>query len=248
MLKKRRREEEDDGDKHYLTVQEQEAIWRACQSPQEKVMGSILFSTGMRVFGLCNIQKHDVYNESSGKILEQGKTLEKGNKRRLFQIFDWVKPHIRNWIELNHMIESPYLFPNNNDHSRPAPTMRFQTLFKTVAHRANLYGEKFHIHSVRHSVARNLIESGNTIENTGKFLGHANPATTAKFYAKLSTKETLQRMNMECLGGSNNQESYKPQIPSFSKEPPKKKRKKMIDTARLETEKIRALLEKLERV
>lgn len=53
------------------------------------------------------------------------------------------------------------------------------------------------------------------MEEIGKYLGHANPATTAKFYSNLSTKEMVKRMNTECIGGSNMKDSHKPQLPQF---------------------------------
>lgn len=129
-----------------------------------------------------------------------------------------VKKPLAEWINENHMIDTIYLFPNARDPKRQKSTMTFQNMFKAIAKRAGYEGDEIHIHSARHSVARNLLEAGNTMDDIGKYLGHANPATTAKFYANLSTKETVDRMNMECIGGNNNKKSHVPQIPKFQHE------------------------------
>ena len=133
--------------------------------------------------------------------------------------------NFKKWIDDNHVIETEYLFPHKNDHNKPKTTMFFQQMFKNIAKKAGYDGKEIHIHSARHSVAHNLMEAGNKLEQIGKFLGHSNPATTAKFYTKLSTKENLNKMNTECIGGSNNINKYTPQLPNFNikEEKPKKK-------------------------
>jgi integrase len=204
-----------DGDKDTLSVKQQENIWKACQTTLEKLVISLLFTTGLRVGGLCNIKINDIYDSETKTIKDFGSTLEKRNKTRRFPIFDMVKKPLSLWLEENHMVNSIYLFPNARDLNKPRSTMSFQSLFKEIAKRAGYEGSEIHIHSARHSVAHNLLEAGNSMEEIGKYLGHSNPATTAKFYANLSTKETVDRMNTECIGGSNMKDSHKPQLPQF---------------------------------
>lgn len=226
-INKNIRQDADDEDKDRLTAKQQEDIWKACQIPIEKLMVSLLFTTGMRVNGLCNIKTANVLDTSIDppKPLSYGNTLEKRNKIRKFPIFDMVKKPLVEWYQENHMIDSPYLFPGSRDNSKPVTTMFFQTLFKKVAERAGYTGEEIHVHSARHSVAFNLLEAGNKMNDIGKFLGHANPTTTAKFYAKLSTKETIDRMNTKCIGGTDAKKAHVPEIPSFGNEEKKKKKK-----------------------
>lgn len=211
------KKEENDGDKDTLTPLQQDNIWKACGTTLEKLMIALLLTTGMRVGGMCNIKKIDVYDESANSIRDFGKTLEKRGKTRRFPIFDMVKKPLAEWIEENHMIQSEYLFPNARDTTKPISTLTFQNLFKSVALRAGYTGTEIHIHSARHSVARNLLEAGNSMDEIGKYLGHSNPATTAKYYANLSVKETVDRMNTLCIGGNNNKQTYKPQLPTFGK-------------------------------
>lgn len=218
-----------DGDKDFLTPTQQEDIWKECVNDLEKLVIALLFTTGIRVGGLSNIKKDDIIDKDTNTIKEYGTTLEKGNKTRRFPIFDMVKKPLVNWLNETHMIESPYLFPNSRDLSKPRTTAYFQTLFKTIANRAGYSGDEVHIHSARHSVARNLLEAGNSMDDIGKYLGHANPATTAKFYANLSVKETVDRMNTESIGGTNKKSVREPCIPKFGydgKEDKKEKKRK----------------------
>jgi integrase len=205
-----------DGDKDFLTAKQQEDIWKACENPLEKLMISLLFTTGIRVGGLRNIKKKDVYDYETNKIKDEGCTLEKGNKIRRFMISYLVHKPLLEYLEAMHMIKSEYLFYNERDINKPKSTVFFQFLFKKVANRAGYNGSEIHIHSCRHSVARNLLESGNSMESIGKFLDHANPATTSKFYANLSTKENNNKMNLTCIGGLDGSKNKNTNVPNFN--------------------------------
>lgn len=204
-----------DGDKDFLTVLQQENIWKACETTMEKLLVSLLFTTGMRIGGICNIKRNDVYDKNTNTIKDYGCTIEKGNKKRNFPIFFMVREHLEKWIKDTHMVETPYLFYNERDSTKPKGTSFFQTMFKKIAEKAGYKGSEIHVHAARHSVARNLLESGNRMDDISKFLGHANPATTSKFYANLSVQETVDRMNTACLGGENKKNSHISQVPNF---------------------------------
>lgn len=221
--------EDKDGDKDFLTPTQQENIWKATNGTLEKLFISILFTTGLRVGGLCNIKISDVYDVASHRVNDYGSTLEKGSKIRTFPIFDMVKPHLIKWIEDNKYVDTPYLFHNLYDSSKPRSTRFFQRLFKEIAKRCGYEGDEIHVHAVRHSVARNLLESGNSMESIGKFLGHASPETTAKFYANLSTMETVNRMDTSAIGGFDKKKVHVPQIPQFDIDRKKVKKKHKFD-------------------
>lgn len=217
-----------DGDKDFLTPIQQENIWKAAKNTLEKLFISLLFTTGLRIGGLCNIKIEDIYDKVNDEVKDFGSVVEKGSKIRRFPIFDMVKKPLHRWIEQNKILKSPFLFHGMNDHNKPRSTRYFQLLFKEIAKRCGYDGDEIHVHAIRHSVARNLLESGNSMEEIGKFLGHANPMTTAKFYANLSTKETIDRMDTTAIGGTNKKGVHVPQIPNFNTKK-KKKRNKMAE-------------------
>jgi integrase len=210
-----------DKDKHRLTSKQQEDIMAACQTPFECLIISLLFSTGLRVSGLRNIRLSDVCEQTTSSdqvsVLDFGRTVEKGNKVRNFPLVPMVKEPLQKWVSLNSSLKSPFLFPSTRNPNSPLSVLIFQNAFKEIAKRAGHSGPEIHIHAARHSVAFNLLESGNSMDKIGKFLGHANPATTAKFYAKMSTQETVARMNTACIGGEDKISSHKPDVPNFNR-------------------------------
>jgi integrase len=240
-------EKNKDGDKDFLSPKQQEDIWHACENTMEKLVIALLFTTGLRVGGLCNIKRKDVYDFDTNTVKDYGSTLEKGNKIRRFPIFGMVKEPLLKYINDTHMVQSDYLFFNERDHKRNKNTSYFQNLFKQIANKAGYTGPEIHVHACRHSVARNLLETGNSMEDIGKYLGHSNPATTAKFYANLSIKETVDRMNMTSLGGENNKNTYKPQVPMFENKDKKyKKKDKLSKLANIEINGKSSKVQKLE--
>lgn len=203
-----------DGDHHRLSSSEQEKLWNACQSGLEKAILSLMLTTGLRIGGLAHIKLQDIITQD-GDILDIGSTIEKGNKIRRFKIFRMTKSALKEWLVERRKTESPYLFPSNVNETSSCSTCFISTTFKKVAERAGLNGDHIHPHAIRHSVAYNLIEAGNSMDQVGKFLGHADPATTSKYYVKASTMENVSKMNTACIGGENTKDSYKPDIPNY---------------------------------
>lgn len=224
-IKDKNKNEEIDGDNHRLSAFEQEILWKMCKTPIEKVIISLLLTTGMRVGGIANIKIKDVIDENNN-VKDIGSTIEKGGKIRRFAIFPMAKKCIEEWFKERRKTDSPYLFPSNINETGSCSISFVQNVFYTVAKNANLKGEHIHPHAVRHSVAYNLIESGNTMEQVGNFLGHSDPSTTSKYYVKMSVKEIIKGMDTTCIGGCDMKKNHKPDVPIFSNENNKKKSKR----------------------
>lgn len=192
-------EENNDKDLHRFTADEIQKLNDSCQSTMEKLIFTILFTTGMRVGGLANIKVKNVAILKDGTWTSKniGNTIEKGNKLRTFPISEIVKPHLIDWLK-NHreITTSPYLFPSKKSCNRPMQTNVFQNIFKQIAGRAKITGSNAHIHAIRHTVGFLMSELGNNIEAVAKFLDHSSPATTQKYYVKYSCKENMNRMSV----------------------------------------------------
>ena len=63
-----------------------------------------------------------------------------------------------------------------------------QNVFKAALKKANISKDKG-IHSLRHSYATHLMESGTDVSHIQKLLGHAN-ITTTLIYAKVTNRDT----------------------------------------------------------
>jgi hypothetical protein len=90
----------------------------------------------------------------------------------------------RNWLELETMGgrwgETPWLFPN--DQGNLYEERHVRCVFHRVLRRANL--PSFRVYDLRHSFASLLLSSNVPLLYVSKQLGHANPTTTLRYYAR----------------------------------------------------------------
>jgi len=90
----------------------------------------------------------------------------------------------RHWLELETMGgrwgETPWLFPNDQGGLYKEPHVR--CVFQRVLRRANL--PTFRLYDLRHTFASLLLSSAIPLVYVSQQLGHANPTTTLKYYAR----------------------------------------------------------------
>ena len=205
---------DEDGDKHRFTVKEIEAIKANCITTFDNLFFYLLFTTGMRIGGLCNIKIKNIANNENNiwKILEIGRTIEKGKKVRSFPISHLVTPYLIKWLsEEKILTESPYLFPSKTIIDKPLSTNTFRIRFKEICKNANIIGEHAHIHSIRHTVAFMMCEMGNDIDRVSKFLGHSSSKITREFYVKDSCEENMQKLEVPWF---QKEKQNKPTVPN----------------------------------
>ncbi len=95
------------------------------------------------------------------------------------------------WAEIERMGElrqgkHPYVFPGRMPGT---PVKQPRTTFKRILKAAGI--ENFRIHDLRHTFASHMVQSGATLFEVQRALGHANTATTAR-YAHLSDEGLRQ--------------------------------------------------------
>jgi hypothetical protein len=196
----------DDGsDKHRIPAPELDLIY---QESSKNLLYELFFmlmaTTGMRVGGLVAIKLTDVANVNAQdiEIKASGKTIEKGHKWFQFMLNNRVKELIFKWIQTRRpAVDSPYLFPGRGKTGH-VTTAHVRTIFNGVCSRAGLEGPHLHPHSLRHSYAHILLESGNDVNTVSKLLGHANTSTTEAFYLKENAVEVAARANIPWLDKS----------------------------------------------
>ena len=191
-----------DGDKHRFTVDEIENIKQKCSTTFDNLFFYLLFTTGMRIGGLCNIKIKNIakYDDNKWKALDIGRTIEKGKKIRSFPVSHLVVPYLIKWLSEEKILsESPYLFPSKTLIDKPLSTNTFRVRFKEICKNANITGINAHIHSIRHTVAFMMCEMGNNIDHVSKFLGHSSSKITRDFYVKDSCEENMQKLEVPWL-------------------------------------------------
>lgn len=165
-------------------------LLEALESPKYRVLFTTIYATGLRVNEACHL-KVDQIDAARGVILVRGK----GNKERLVMLSPRLLAILRAyWRQerprLPHLFTSRTGRPQNADYAR--------VVLKKACAKAKL-GKKVTPHTLRHSFATHLLESGEDLRVIQVLLGHANIQSTTR-YARVSaglikkTKSPLERL------------------------------------------------------
>lgn len=162
-----------------------------CYSYRNKAMLELLYSTGLRVSELVNLELNNIDLENC-----MLKTIGKGNKERIIPISDYALYYVEKYINeyrgsmLKKRINN-YVFINN--HGNP---MTRQGFFKIIKKLALEKGIKTPIspHTLRHSFATHLLDYGADLRSIQEMLGHSNLSTT-QIYTHVSSEHLKDNYN-----------------------------------------------------
>lgn len=130
-----------------------------------KAIISLLYSSGIRVSELCSLNRNQL---QKGKFTITGK----GGKSRLCFYDTRTEALVRQYLATR-KDESPALF--YTPHGRISPGT-VQELFKRLRKKTGI--ESVHPHTLRHTFATELMQSGMHIYTLSRLLGHSNIQTT----------------------------------------------------------------------
>lgn len=151
---------------------------------QERLIIELLYSTGIRVSELVNIKIKDI------KIKEnQINILGKGNKERIVLFGEKAKEIIKIYLnaykdEFTGNISNQYLLINKK--GKQLTTNKIELIVKDVLKKSAL---KLNIspHTLRHTFATHMLDSGADLKSVQELLGHENLKTTA-IYTHISNE------------------------------------------------------------
>jgi site-specific recombinase XerD len=214
----------EDHDTHRITKTELEEMYDVSKKDIKKqCLFLLMISTGIRTIGVSNIKLDHICTIVNNVITinKTGRTLEKGNKWFTFAISENLSKVILDYITTKRKSNSSYLFPGRGEDIGLSPG-RISVIIKQIANDASLKGKHIHAHSLRHSFAHILLETGNKPELVSKMLGHTSTLTTEYYYLKESAVEASKRMNIPWLERTEQENP----VPSFlNTNKPKKKTK-----------------------
>ena len=147
---------------------------------KSKLMLSLMYACGFRVSELINLKVRDMdFDEKIGHVRQA-----KGKKDRNFNIPNFLADDLKEQAELQKSQNQEYLFtgPNGKLSSR-----NIQKIMQNVAKKAGIK-KSVHPHTLRHSFATHLLESGIDIRMIQELLGHADLSTT-QIYTHVSSEE-----------------------------------------------------------
>ncbi len=152
----------------------------------------VLFSTGMRISELLNLNRDQI--DETGKIFVRGK----GKKERFVYLTTRAEKHLNAYLKTRDddvdAVFIPYAGPNVNDPQRRLSTNYLQSKIKQYRERLQI-NVPTSAHSLRHGFATYLAESGANPAAIQILLGHESLETTTRYvhasdrYAEKTHKE-----------------------------------------------------------
>ena len=157
---------------------------------RDRALFTFLYNTGARVSEAISLRVGDVVLDVSPVAHLNGK----GRKRRSVPLWSTTAATLRQWVRrLPKADASAYLFPNRSGGklTRSSITQRLALAVEKATHQhPKLAGRAISPHTIRHTTAMHLLQSGVDITVIALWLGHENPATTHIYLeADLAMKE-----------------------------------------------------------
>lgn len=185
----------------FLSRQEMQAILeapdpRTWAGQRDRALFSLMYNTGARVSEIIGLRIGDVVIDGTMAAHLHGK----GRKERSVPLWRSTASLIRGWKHrLKGAGDDTFLFPSRGGQkmARSNVTQRFDLAVSVAAERhPQLARRSISPHTVRHTTAMHLLQSGVDITVIALWLGHESPATTHMYLeADLSMKErTLERL------------------------------------------------------
>lgn len=212
-------DDDDDGaDHHRISTGDLDKMFLACKKliPQHMLMFMLMITTGIRVGGLTNIRIARVAKLEGNQwvVNDMGRTICKNKKVYRFALSPEVKDLVAMWLHNHRPADpTPFLFPGRDGGKISTSTVR--GYFKKICLTAELDGKQFHPHSLRHSFAHILLESGNSSSVVASLMNHASSTTTEKFYLKESAEQLTQRASIPWMKDTDKKRKREPTVPAF---------------------------------
>ncbi len=160
-----------------LSKDEVRKILDNAETQKSRLMLSMLYSSGLRVSELVNMKKADLNLIEKSGWVRKGK----GGKDRLFSLSENLCVELKTFFERHP--ENVYLFSK----SKPLTTRNIQKIIQKITKKAEI-NKRVTPHTLRHSFATHLLESGTDIRIIQELLGHSSLSTT-QMYTHISQEQ-----------------------------------------------------------
>lgn len=170
-----------------LNALELEALREACETPRERALIEVLYSTGCRLSEVSHMTKEKI-DWSNGSISVIGK----GNKERIVYLNPKAMYHLERYLKecKDDDNECEFVFSTIRRPYRQMKSKTIQDAIDKIASRTNL-NKNVTPHVFRHTMATLAMENGIELGDLQQLLGHENPSTTLR-YAAVSEERKQQ--------------------------------------------------------
>lgn len=146
---------------------------------RDQAIFELLFSTGLRISELCNLNRESL-NLESDEFSIRGK----GGKVRVVFLSPVAKKALKIWLDKRKDMEEPLFVSQQNTRLTPRSIER---IIKRYATAAGIM-KSVTPHTLRHSFATDLLRNGADLRAVQLLLGHANISTT-QVYTHITDRE-----------------------------------------------------------
>ena len=150
-----------------LTKKEVKSMISVIHNDKHRLLTSIMYGAGLRVSETVKLKKEDIHLDEGIGWVRHGK----GNKDRPFIIPECLKKELKERMNL----DAYYIFEGNNNYHLSSRSV--QEIIKRAARKAGI-AKNVHPHTLRHSFATHLLESGYDVTVVQSLLGHNEARTT----------------------------------------------------------------------
>jgi len=160
---------------------------------RDAVLFAVLYNTGARVSEIIALPVSDVLLDRNCAVHLHGK----GRKERVVPLWKTTAAQLRCWFKrIDRSAQAP-VFPNRKGSamSRSGVEQRLRIALRVASKRCpSLTGRRVGPHTLRHTTAMHLLQSGVDITVIALWLGHEDPATTHLYIeTDLAMKEAALR-------------------------------------------------------
>lgn len=144
---------------------------------RDRTMFALFYNTGARVSEIANLQVGDVSLSHDASIRIHGK----GRKERSLPLWKSTVKSLKQWMKRIDQISTGPLFPNasGNPLTRSGVESRLRRAVAIAAKtQAALVGRSISPHTIRHTTAMHLLQSGVDLSVIAMWLGHESTVTT----------------------------------------------------------------------
>jgi len=160
---------------------------------RDAVLLAVLYNTGARVSELTGLRIADVLLDRASALHLHGK----GRKDRVVPLWKSTAAQLRAWLARTDCSPNAPVFPNRSGKrlSRSGVAHRLRVAIERAAERCpSLVERKISPHTLRHTTAMHLLQSGVDITVIALWLGHEDTSTTHLYVeADLTMKEAALR-------------------------------------------------------
>lgn len=161
---------------NYLSLEEVKQVYKSCSNIREKLIVSLLFSTGIRVGELCSVRTKDIKGDI---LLIRGKN---GKEREVY-LDKLCQQNLMEYLK-ERKYSSDFLLTGRRG---ALSISHIQKTIKALSDKTNI-GRTITCHTFRHTYATLLLKNDCQLRYIQELLGHSDISTT-QIYTHVSNKD-----------------------------------------------------------